>query len=214
MSRITTLLLLLTGALPGAVVIDRAAAIVGKHVVKSSDIQRDLRLTEFLNRDPADVTTGATRKAAERLIDQTIIRDEIARGGYRRPTDGDAGNLLKALVQDRFGGSDGRLREALARYSLGADQLRDQLLWQLTVLRFIDQRFRPGVQVSDEDVRAYYDQHLGEFKRDYPRNSSFEALQARIRDSLEGQRVNEAFTAWLDDARKQARIEYREGAFQ
>jgi hypothetical protein len=214
MSQITTLLLLLTGALPGAVVIDRVAAIVGKHVVKSSDIQRDLRLTEFLNRDPADVTTGATRKAAERLIDQTIIRDEIARGGYRRPTDGDAGNLLKALVQDRFGGSDGRLREALARYSLGADQLRDQLLWQLTVLRFIDQRFRPGVQVSDEDVRAYYDQHLGEFKRDYPRNSSFGALQARIRDSLEGQRVNEAFTAWLDDARKQARIEYREGAFQ
>ena len=117
-------------------------------------------------------------------------------------------------MRDRFGGSEAQLRAGLAHYGLSEDELREELLWQLTVLRFIDQRFQPGVQVSDEDVRGYYDKHLNDFKRDDPRNSSFEALQAQIRTSLEGQRTNESFTTWLDEARKRVRVEYREAAFQ
>jgi hypothetical protein len=68
--------------------------------------------------------------------------------------------------------------------------------------------------VTDEDLRSYYDQHLVDLKREYPKNNSLDALQTQVRASLEGERVNEAFTAWLADARKQVRIEYREGAFQ
>jgi peptidyl-prolyl cis-trans isomerase SurA len=177
-------LLTLASALPGAVVIDRIAVVVDKHPIKSSDIRRDLRLTEFMNREPVDLSAAAMRKAAERLIDQTLIRSEIARGGFRRPSDADADTLLSHVVRDRFGGSDSRLREALSRYNLTEDELREQFLWELTVLRFIDQRFRPGVQVADEDTRT------------------------------EGERINQAFAAWLEDARKQVRIEYREGAFE
>jgi len=196
------------------VVIDRLAVIVGKHAIKLSDIQRDLRLTEFMNREPADLSAVHMRKAAERLIDQTLIRDEIARGGYRRPGDSDADNLLKHLIHDRFGGSEVRLRQALARYGITDEQLRAELLWQLTVLRFIDQRFRPGVQISDQDVQAYYDQHLAQLKHDYPQSNSFDALQAKVRTTLEGERVNDEFAAWLAESRKRVRIEYREDAFQ
>ncbi len=205
---------ILASVLTGAVVIDRVAAIVGKHAIKSSDIQRDLRLTQFMNREPVNLSSGEMRKAAERLIDQTLIRDEIVRGGYRRPADSEAQNLLNHLVRDRFGGSDDRLRQALSRYGLTEDELQEEILWQLTVLRFIDQRFQPAVQVTDEDVKTYYEQHLAALKRDYPRSNGLEALQTQIRASIEGERVNQAFTAWLADARKQVRIEYREGAFQ
>jgi len=214
MPRLLTLLLTVASALPGAVVIDRVAVVVDKHAIKSSDIQRDLRLTQFMNRAPVDLSADEMRKAAERLIDQTLIRDEIARGGYHRPSEADADRLLQHLVRDRFGGSDARLREDLSRYAIGEDDLREQFLWQLTVLRFIDQRFRPGVQVADEDARAYYDRHLAEFKREYPKNNSFDALQTKIRASIEGENINQAFTAWIEDARKRVRIEYREGAFQ
>jgi len=214
MPRLLTVLLYLASVLPGAVVIDRVAVVVDKLAIKSSDIQRDLRLTQFMNREPVDLSAGEMRKAAERLIDQTLIRDEIARGGYRRPSDADADSMVKHLVRDRFAGSDSRLRELLSIYGLREDQLREQFLWQLTVLRFIDQRFRPGVQVADEDVRTYYDRHFAEFKREYPRNNSFDALQTQIRASLEGERINQAFAAWIEDARKRVRIEYREVAFQ
>ena len=207
--------LLLVASLSSAVVVlDRMAAIVGKHVIKTSDIDWDLRVTEFLNREPLNFSPKAKKQSAERLIDQEIIRQEIVTGNYRRPPDSDAAALEAQLKRDRFAGSDVRMREALQRYGITEDQLRTQLLWQLTVLRFIDERFRPAVIVTDEEVRAYYDQHLAELHRQYPEDNSFEALEPKIRSLLEGQRINEAFNQWLEGARKRARIEYRQEAFQ
>jgi hypothetical protein len=208
------LLLLMTGAASAVVVLDRMAVIAGKHVIKSSDIDWDLRVTAFLNRQPLTVSEQAKRQSAERLIDQEIIRQDIVTGNYKRPPDGDAEALESQLKRDRFGGSAPRMREALQRYRITEEQLRAQLLWQLTVLRFIDQRFRPAVIVTDEEVRAYYDQHLTDLRRQYPQDNSFEALQPKVRALLEGERINEAFTQWLEQARKRTRIEYRQEAFQ
>jgi peptidyl-prolyl cis-trans isomerase SurA len=204
---------LLTGA---AVMIDRIAVVVGKHVVKTSDIDRDLRITAFLNREPLviNINKETKRKAAERLIDQSIIRDEIASGGYQRATDGDGMAMLAQIRQNQYGGSETRLRQGLNQYGITEDELQSQLLWQLTVLRFIDDRFRPGVQVTDEEMREYYDQHVAELKREYPKANSFDALKAKIQNSIEGERINQQFEMWLDNARKRARIEYREAAFQ
>jgi hypothetical protein len=86
--------------------------------------------------------------------------------------------------------------------------LRAQLTWQMTVLKFIDERFRAGVLVSDEDVRGYYDQHRANFPQ------SFENASAGIRKNLEGEQVNQQFETWLAGARKRAVVQYREEAFQ
>ncbi len=205
---------ILFNPLQGATVLDRIAVIVGKHVIKESDINRDLRVTEFLNREPLSLSPAAKRKSAERLIDQEIIRQEIITGGYQRPPQSEATALEAQLRKDRFGGSDARLQRELARYGLTKEQLCDELLWQLTVLRFIDQRFRVGALVSDEDLRAYYDQHLSELRRHYPANSSFDAVAPKIRSLLEGERVNQNFDEWLKEARSRYKIEYKQGAFE
>lgn len=208
------LLLMMAGVSSAVVVLDRLAVIVGKHVVKTSDIDWDLRVTAFLNRQPLDFSPAAKRQSAERLIDQEIIRQDIVTGNYKRPPDSDATALENNLRSDRFGGSDSAMRETLRRYGITEDQLRAQLLWQLTVLRFIDQRFRPAVIVSDEEIHAYYDQHQAELRRQYPENSSFEAVEPKVRSLLEGQRINEAFNQWLEQARKRTRVEYRQEALQ
>src|SRR5690349_15608152 len=83
-------LLLLASVCEGAIVLDRMAVIVGNHVIKTSDIDRDLRLTEFMNREPLNLGSEAKRRSAERLIDQEIIRMEIVTGGYRRPSEAEA----------------------------------------------------------------------------------------------------------------------------
>lgn len=201
-------------ALQGAtwVVVDRIAAIVGKRVIKSSDVDRNVRLTDFLNKQRLDLGEAAKRASRERLIDQEIIRTEIATGAYARASDADAEALRRQLERDRFGGSDARTQAELARYGLTENDLRAQLLWQLTVLRFIDEKFRPGVSVSDDDVHAYYDQHLAELKQQHPKTNSFDALQSEVRSLLEGEAVNRDFENWLAEARKRTRIEYRLGA--
>jgi hypothetical protein len=208
------LLLLIASAVQGAHVIDRIAVIVGRHVIKTSDIARDLRVTEFLNGEPLDLSPGATRKSAERLIDQEILRQEIVTGGYRRPSETEAEAFKEQFEKDRFHGSAAEMTGALVKYGLTEEQLREQLLWQLTVLRFIDQRFRAGVLVPDEEVKSYYDQHLAELRRENPRGYSLESLQAKIRSALEGEHINQNFNEWLEHERKIYRIEYKQEAFQ
>ena len=198
--------------LSGAVILDRIAVIAGTHVIKDSDIDQDIRLTDFLNRVPLNLSPMARKEAAERLITQQIIRDDIVSGGYRRPPESEAAQLEAELDRDRFDGSEQRLRDVLKRYGLTEPQLREQLLWQITVLQFINQRFRGGVVVTDDDVRGYYDQHVADLRREYPKNNSFEALAPRIRTTLEGQRVNQSLNEWLDQARKSERVEFKQGA--
>jgi peptidyl-prolyl cis-trans isomerase SurA len=199
--------------LHGAVVLDRVAVAVGRHAVKASDIGRELRVTAFLNRQPLDTSPQARRKAADRLVDQELIGLEVANGGYTPVTNADADRLSGDLRRDRFGNSDQRLRSELSRYGITEQELRRELMWQLTVLRFIDQRFRLGVLVTDEDVRAYYDAHRADLRRAYPKDSRLTTLEPTIRQSLEGERINQAFDEWLKQVRQRTRIEYHEEAF-
>ena len=206
--RSITTAIVLTCATSSAVIIDRIAVIVDKHAVKLSDVERDVRLTEFLNRQSLSVNTTARKEAANRLVDQQIIRNEISTGAYGRATDASADALQQQLRGDRFAGSDARLKQALSQYGLTSDQLHAQLLWQLTVLHFIDERFRPGVLVTDEQVRNYYDQHTALHKTAYDKAAS------QIRVSLEGEQVNQDFEQWLDSARKNTHVEFCDEALK
>jgi hypothetical protein len=207
-------LLVVGCALSGSVVIDRIAVVVGKHAIKTSDIDRDVRATQFLNHERPDFSVDTKRKAAERLIDQTLIGDEMEKGKYARSGAGDLDAMFKRLLQDRFGGSAARMKDSLSEYGLGEDQLRMQLQWQLDVMRFIEERFRPGVLVTDDEVRSYYDARQADLKRQFPQLRTYEALAPKIRTSLEGERLNGNFEQWLTQVRQRNRVEYRQGAFQ
>ena len=211
---IIAVLSLLAFQTPRAIVLDRIAVVVGKVAIKSSDIERDIRVTAFLNHEPLVFTPDARKKAADRLIDQQIIRQEIATGEYPRASDADALALLNQIRASRFGGSDARMLAELNRCGLTKARLQEQLLWQLTVLRFIDERFRPGVQVSDDDIRKYYDEHLAELTRQYPQDHTFPAIEPRIRELLEGEEINKQFEAWLTAARSRVWIEFHQEGMQ
>src|SRR5262249_43941927 len=63
-----------------ATVVDRIAVIVGRRAIKTSDISEDMRVTGFLNREQISDTAAGKRKAAERLIDQELVRQDLANG--------------------------------------------------------------------------------------------------------------------------------------
>jgi hypothetical protein len=210
-----SLIPLLLWCLPTAgVVIDRIAVIVDKHVIKSSDIDRDVRVTEFLNREPLNMNADVKKRAAERLIDQTVIREEMEKGGYALSSEAEVNGMMKRLLTERFGGSEAKLQQELARYGLREAQLKLQLQWQADVLKFIGQRFRPGVIVTDQEVQDYYNQHKADLQRQFPQLKTFAALEPKIRAALEGERLNQNFDEWLAAARKRDRIVYRQEALE
>ena len=64
-------------AAPGAELLDRIAIVVNNQPIKDSDIERDIRVTALLNGDRVDSGPSARKQAANRLIDQALIRREM-----------------------------------------------------------------------------------------------------------------------------------------
>lgn len=191
MTRLCFILCGLASVAPGAgTVIDRIVAVVGKRAIKQSDVERDLRVTQFLNSAQPDVSDRARKEALDRLIEQQLIRAEIGAAANTGNLDNQAKALFAQLLKERFGGSQARLDAELHRRGLTESQLLDQLQWQLIVLRFIEQRFRPGVIVTDEDVR----------------NGA-----PKTRETLEAEAIDRNFEQWLAEARKAATIQYKGG---
>jgi hypothetical protein len=202
--RILILASLLTSTLIGEI-IDRTAIIVGKRVILDSDIDRDIRVTSFLNHERRDVSVSAQRAASARLIDQELIREQIRSGSYPVASDSEAEELLAQIKKDRFT-SDLQYQQSLHNAGITAAEVKDRLLWQLTVLRFIDARFRPAVVISDQDVQEYLASHPG--------RSSLPKDHQAISDEISGERVNALLDDWLSEQRKQVRVEYLEKSLQ
>lgn len=203
------ILLLLVNFVALAVIIDRIAIVVNNQIIKQSDIDRDIRVTDFLNHDPLSVSLSAEKQAASRLIDQAFIRHEIELGDYPTATFTDADAELSRLEKDKFK-TNAAFMQNLRSYGLTVPDLRFTFRWQLTVLRFVDVRFKPAALVTDSEVQHYYSAHLSALRRAHPKAYSLEDLHSEIHDTLVSEKVNQLFFAWLDEQRKDAKIKYLE----
>jgi len=195
-----------------AVIIDRIAVVVGNSIIKDSDIDRDIRVTSFLDGRPLDITPARRKEALGHLIDQVFIRREIQIGSYPIATLQEADAQLDRLKKQRFK-TQAAYEAALKRYGLTELELRTQFQWQLTVLRFIDTRFKPAVLVSDDEIEKYYREHAAALRRQYP-GKSLDDLRDHIRDILTAEGVNQQFFAWLDAQRSETKVKYLEASLR
>jgi hypothetical protein len=213
MLRRASIIALLVSSSVFGVIIDRIAVRVENAIIKDSDIDRIVRVTEFLNDEPLDVGNKARRDASKRLIEQAFIRKEVQVGGYPRASWDEADAQIAKLVKDRYK-TQAAFQQALTRYGLVEPDLRFEFQWQLTVLRFVDLRFRPAVLVKDEEIEQYYRDHSSALRKANPGDSSLDVLREQIRDILVGERVNQLFFAWLDDRRKEEKVEVVEASLR
>jgi len=206
-------LLLVLLAVGRAEIIDRIAVTVGNSVITESEIVREIRLTAFLNGEPLDFSADSKRKTAERLVEQRLIQIENEASLYPPPASEAVDQMLKRQ-QGRFGNSEAYQAE-LRRTAITEPELKAHLQRQLTTLRFLDLRFRPGLQISDEEIAAYFESKVApELRKTHP-GAQFSAVDYRdkIEEALIGERVDKASDAWLKEARDHTRIEFRAGVF-
>lgn len=196
-----------------AEIIDRVAVVVGNRVITESEIQREIRLTAFLNGAPLDFSAANKRKTAERLVEQRLIRNEMESSLYPLPAP-DAVEELAKDVQSRFPSRE-RYQQELQRAGIAEVDLQAHLLRQLITLRFIEFRFRPGVQIGEDELNNYFHQRLApELRKAHPeREFSLNDYRAQVEQALVGEIVDKASDTWLKGARERTRIEFRAAAF-
>lgn len=197
--------LALGAAAPGEI-IDRTVAVVGAGVVTRSDVLLHLRVRAFLDGEPLDLSARQQRLALNRLIEQALIRREVELSRYVAPDMADVDSLVDRLRQPRLEKPEDYERE-LARYGISDEQVRQAVLWQLTLLRFIEYRFRPGVQVSEAEARAYYDKEFSPAARSKGQEvPPFEDARDSIESILTSTKVDESLNRWLEQAKTQVPI--------
>lgn len=194
-------------------VLDRIAVTVGKHVISEGDVLLDLRIVAFLDQKPVDASADQKRKAADRIVDQYLLLQEASTSRQQLPTAADAQQLLDQVKTQYV--TETEYRAALARYGITEAELSEHLLNGIRTLRFADLRFRPEVQLSDEDLHDYYDSMAVQWRRANPAQvPTFEASRDQIEKLLTDQRVTQALDRWLGTTRSETQILYKEEVFK
>jgi hypothetical protein len=202
---------LLCWAAASAALVDRVAVTVGNEVITETEILRSIELTAFLNGDAPSFAAEAKRQAAEREVEQQLIRREMELGHYPEAPDDQAAALLDSTAKN-LGGEE-EMERQLAALGLTVRDLEQHLLWQLTLVRFIDLRFRPAIQITAQDVQEYYQREI------VPKQKPGEAVRLadvreRILETLSAQRADRQLDEWLKHEKAITRIEYKKEAFE
>jgi len=150
----------------GADVIERVVATVNDDAIFLSDLRK--RAVPFLPQ-VAEAQTETERMARLKevydellnfLIDEKLIR-QIARESGIRVTDADVDNAIENLrLQNNL--TEEQFQDALAQQGFSEAQYRNDLKRQLLRLKVVNQRVRARVNVTEEEVRARYEEKARE----------------------------------------------------
>ena len=151
MMRQALLAIAFTLAAVAAGVIDRVAVVVGNQVITESEVLLEVRLTEFFNGQTLDLGADQRKAAAERLVDQQLIRNEMQIGGYPMPVESEGDAVLRKFRQDNYPGIPA-FRAALENHGLTEDEVKRHLLWQAAAMRFTDLRFHMTMEIGRAHV--------------------------------------------------------------
>jgi hypothetical protein len=147
--------------------------------------------------DLARVRGLAEEAALEAVIDERLMYQEASRLTQTEVLADEEERALAALLE----------RKPALPVEVGEAGLRRILRRQITILKYVEFRFRPQLRVSDQQVRAA-------FESDPQAGESFEAEKERIRERLERRALDERVEAWVRELRVRADVRYvgREGA--
>ena len=195
-------------------IIDRIAVSVGNRVITASEIERQIRVSAFLNGTSLDLSPAARRATAEKLVEQRLIQRELDTSRYPLPDAGEIDPILDVFKSRQFpNGED--YRHALADYGITEQDVKDQLLWARRLMRFIGIRFRPAIRVSAQDVQKYFAGTVAPAARAAnPTEPLLDDYYSQIEEKLTGERADEEMNLWLAESRRRTEIIYHDEVFR
>jgi hypothetical protein len=195
--------------------IDRIAVSVGNQVITASDLDRQIRMAAFLSGTAPDFSTAARRAMADRLVAQRLMLKEIETTHYVAPDPAAIGPAL-AEFKKKYFSSDEAYRRALEQAGFTEAEVREELLRERLVNAFIEVRFHPAVQVTEQDIQDYFEKTVAPAARAAAPGQpvALEQYHDRIERSLTGERVDAEVERWLAEARRRNEIIYHPEAFE
>ena len=152
---------------------------------------------------------GRSKPRAElirELADQWIVRGDANTAKSPRPAQADIDRAYSELA--KHFNSPEEFRERRAAVGLTEAGIRRMLAEQIFLSRFIDFRFRPAAQISDEEIEKYYREEFApQLKGRSEPVPPLEDVDDTIREVLIQRAISERARKWLDETRDHLKID-------
>ena len=191
----------------GGEVVDRVVTTINGHVVLQSDWEQEIALEALSNgRDPDSFTSDERKAALNRLIDQELLREQV-RPTQPPPADQVAARVAEVRKLQLDCPTDESWHAKLQRYGLTQSALEKHFADQIQLMKSVEDRLRPSIQIDPRAVESYYhDQLLPEMKKAGNRTTPLSDVFGRIKDLLAEKKMNELMTGWLASLRSASHI--------
>src|SRR5580658_1827701 len=181
--------------------VDGVAARIEDDIITESEV-RELAAFQLL-------IDGKSKPRAElirELSDQWLIRSEATATKYGQPPALDVDRAYAEFVKQFPSPEDFQKRCASAGLTEAA--VRRIVAQQLYLSRFIDYRFRPEAQVSDEQVETYYhDEFAPQLKARNEPVPPLDDVDDTIREVLIQRAISDRAAKWLGESRDKLKLD-------
>jgi len=192
-----------------AEVIDRIVATVNGRVILQSDLDEALCYQALLtNRTLTQLTDDDRRAVLDRLIDQELLREQMKSADFPHATDTEvAARVAEARKLYPQAASRDGWQSLLTQYHLTEKDLLAHVRQEIDVMRLVDARLRPAVQIDSKSIEAYYrDQFVPKLRQSGASAAPLAEVSAKIRELLTQQKVSELLVSWLQTLRSESQV--------
>lgn len=188
-------------AAPAGQTIDGVAARIEDDIITESEV-RELAAFQRL----VDGKSKSRSEIIRELAEQWIVRGEANTARFSRPSQTDVDHAYASLVEQFKTPEEFQARCATA--GLTESTVRRMLEEQLYLSHFIDFRFRPAAQISDQDIEKYYREEFApQLKARGQPVPAMDEVEDTIREVLIQRAISERATRWLDETRDRLKID-------
>ena len=181
--------------------VDRIVARVEGDIILSSEM-RELAAYQQL----IDGHSQSPMELVNALVEQWVVRMEAQEASFPAVPAADVDAEVKR-IQGTFADAQA-YRERLVAVGLTAEALRSMVEQQLYLERYLDYKFRPAVQVSDEEIAKYYEDDLAPALRSRGETAPpLDQVTDRIREVLVQRGITEQANTWFDETKSRLQIE-------
>ena len=188
-------------------IVDRVVTTVNGHVVLQSDWEQEIAFEAFAQgRDPDSFTTAERNAALDRLIDQELLREQV-RPSQPAPADQVASRVAEVRKLYPDCATDQGWHSTLQRYGLTQPELEKRFSDDIQLMKLVEDRLRPSVQIDQKAVETYYqNQLLPQLKKAGGHAAPLTEVFGRIKNLLAEKKMNDLLTGWLANLRSASHI--------
>ena len=189
----------------------KTVAIINDEEVSGSDYNMVLSSLQMqmqqMGQDPTSEEAAKQMKEQiiENLVGQTLILQEANKKGYQASDDEVEKQIaeMKESYKD-----DNKFEDAMKQAGLDMTTLKNKTAENIQYMKYMEKEF-PLVEVTDEEIQAYYDQAVQQGSSDGQKLPKLEEVKPQIKQQLEQQKQQEQLTKKVEELKKKAEVDIK-----